>query len=67
MIVHGVRASIEVVGDDADGVSDDELVEDLVFAIGEPGFGVGHMFEGGFGFAREEREELAQGLCELVD
>ena len=51
MIVHGVGAAVEVLGDHADGVADDELIEDLVLTIGEPGLGIGDFFECGVGLA----------------
>ena len=36
MVVDGVRASPEFLGDDADGVSEDKQLEHAVLTIGEP-------------------------------
>ena len=59
MVMDRVGASFEVVGDDPHGVSKDQLVEDFVFAIGEPGFGVVHIAERKLGFASEQREQVS--------
>ncbi len=62
MVVHGVGAASEVGSDHAHGVSQDELIEDFVFAIGEPGFGVGDLLEGEVGLVGDQREQFREDL-----
>jgi len=37
MVVDGVRGAIDDLGDDSDGIAFDEVVENGLFSLGEPG------------------------------
>lgn len=60
VIVHGVGGAIEFLGDDADGVPEDESFEDEPFAFGEPVDRVGFGAERVGGLSRQDGEGGAE-------
>lgn len=65
MVVHRMSASPEAFSDHSDRMAKDEMVKNLLLAIGEPGFVIGDSVEREVGFGFDQREEGGEGVDDV--